>query len=102
MLSNLLLRKTVSYLLFNDVAKLCFGTAAGFAIVGSAGIIANHFVPGTTRLNVLTWISVFYLLLGFLEPLRANRFANKKTRTAQESDCCRDDRVDYAQASRAA
>ena len=77
MLSNLL-RKPVRYLLFNDVAKLCLGTAAGFAIIGSAGMFANHFVPGTTRLNELTWISIFYLILGFVEPLRATRFANKK------------------------
>lgn len=50
-----------------DASKLCFSAAAGFAAFALAGAMASYWYPGIANLDVISWISVFYLVLGLVE-----------------------------------
>jgi hypothetical protein len=51
----------------NDSSPLCFFTSLILFAFGTVGGITNYLAPGTTQLNSLLLVGVFYFVLGLLE-----------------------------------
>lgn len=52
---------------FNDASRLCFGAATICFGIGAIAWIVNFFVAGTTMLDGLLVVAVFYFALGVIK-----------------------------------
>lgn len=51
----------------SDSSRLCFAVAVTCLVMGAIGAIANLLIPGSTTLDALLIVAVFYAALGCLD-----------------------------------